>query len=332
MKGRRVCWPERGKVVLEAFEVGPPGPGQVLLRTEWTLISSGTEGASLMALPNTPGRYPARPGYNNVGRVAEVGPEVEGLAIGDRVAVQTGHASVAVVPAERVVKVPEGLAMEEAVFFCMGAICLQGVRKARVELGESVLVVGQGIIGNLALQLARLDGGMPVIGADVDEGRLALSKRCGADHVIDVTQGNLEEQVKALTDGKGADVVIEATGSPEALVPAFQAAGWCARVALLASTRGETPSVNFYRDVHKKGLVVIGAHNSVRPERESTAGFWTLREDTETVLRLLAAGRLNVRDLTSVRLKAEEAPKGYQMVMERRRDVQGILLDWRDEK
>ncbi|OGG46046.1 MAG: hypothetical protein A3F84_01880 [Candidatus Handelsmanbacteria bacterium RIFCSPLOWO2_12_FULL_64_10] len=330
MKGRRVCWPEQGKVILEDFEVGAPGPGEALLRTEWTLISPGTEGAFLMGLPNTSGRYPNRPGYNYVGRVAGVGPGVEGLAVGDRVALHAGHASAAVAPADRVVKVPEGLSMEEAAFFCMGAISLQGVRKARVELGESVLVIGQGIIGNLALQLARLDGGMPVIGADVDEGRLAVARRCGADQVIDATQGDLEGQVKALTGGKGAAVVIEATGSPEAVAPAFQAAGWCGRVVLLASTRGETPSVNFYRDVHKKGLTVIGAHNSVRPGQESTAAFWTFKEDAETVLRLLAAGRLNVRDLISVRLKAEEAPRGYQMVMDRRRDVLGILLDWRE--
>ena len=329
MKGKRVCWPEKGRVVLEGFEAGQPGPGEVLIRTEWTLISPGTEGAGLMVMENTGGSFPARPGYNNAGRIEGIGPGVEDLAVGDRVASHAGHASVTVTPVDRVFQIPDGLPSEEAVFFNMGAICLQGVRKASVQIGDSVLVIGQGIVGNLALQLAKLDGGIPVIGADLSTGRLEISKKCGADGVINPETGNLEDEVRAATGGKGPAVVIEATGAPEPINTAFRLAAWCGRVVILASTRGETASVNFYRDVHKKGLSVIGAHNSIRPQLDSTPWYWTARDDAEVILQLLARGRLNVRDLTSVRLKAEEAPKGYQMVMDRKMDVLGILLDWR---
>jgi threonine dehydrogenase-like Zn-dependent dehydrogenase len=210
----------------------------------------------------------------------------------------------------------------------MGAISLQGVRKADVELGEPVLVIGQGIIGNLALQLARLSGGMPVFGTDLDEERLELSRRCGADQVASPASVKVEEWVRDATGGRGAAVVIEATGEPDAVVPAFWAAAPRGRVVLLASSRGEATSVNFYRDVHDKGLVVIGAHNSVRPERDTTAGFWTFREDAEVILKLLAAGRLKVRDLIGLRLKADEAPEGYRRIVENRGGVPGILLDW----
>ena len=329
MDGRRVCWPEKGKVILEDFEAGSPGPGALLIRTEWTLISPGTEGAFLMGLPNTSGTYPTRPGYNSVGHIVELGPGVEGFAAGERVASNTGHASVTVTSADRVVKVPDGLCSEEAAFFCMGAICLQAVRKAGVELGESVLVIGQGLIGNLALQLARLDGGMPVIGVDLYPERLEVSRRCGADLTFNASEGDVWDRVRAATGGRGASVVIEATGSPEAVASAFEPAAWCGRVVLLASTRGETPGVNFYRDVHKKGLKIVGAHNSVRPSKDSTSGFWTFKDDADVVLRLAACGRLNVRELISVRLSAEEAPDGYRMVQGRKRDVLGILLDWR---
>src|SRR5207249_3058256 len=128
------------------------------------LLSPGTERAWLLNLPNTPGRFPSRPGYNHVGRVTAVGSGVTSLKVGDVVATSGGHASAINVAEERAPKLPEGLRPDLAVFFSMGAIALQGVRKARVELGEGVAVLGQGLVGQLALQFARLDGGFPAIG------------------------------------------------------------------------------------------------------------------------------------------------------------------------
>src|SRR5688572_16588236 len=160
LAGRRVCWPEPRRAVLETFAVQAPGPGEVLLAAERTLISPGTERAFFLGLPNAATKFPSYPGYNSVGRVLAVGEGVEGLVPGDRVAAAAAHASHARVRTDRCAPVPDGLDPEAAVYFYMASIALQGVRKARVELGEAVAVLGLGLIGNLALQLARLQGGL----------------------------------------------------------------------------------------------------------------------------------------------------------------------------
>jgi threonine dehydrogenase-like Zn-dependent dehydrogenase len=99
------------------------------------------------------------------------------------------------------------------------------------------------------------------------------------------------------------------------------------RVVLLASSRGVTET-NFYLDVHRKGLTVLGAHANAVPPRDSSPGYWTLNENTQTVLRLLAARRLQVAPLTSERFRWQEAPRAYEMLGSWRKDLLGMLLLW----
>jgi len=325
----RVVWPEKGRVELEPFCLEGPGEGEVLVETEYSLISPGTELAWLNALPNTPGKFPQYPGYNHVGKVVELGGHVRGLAAGDRVASAAKHASMAVVPASKALRVPKGLTSEEAVYFNMAAISLQAVRKARIELGEAVLVLGLGIIGNLALQLARLSGGFPVIGTDLIDNRLRLASACGADLVVNPQIENLRGKLLGLIGRDSVDVVLDATGIPQAIPDCLGLTGYRGRVVLLASTRGETERVNFYRDVHKKGLTIIGAHNSVRPGYESTPGYWTAHDDGQVALRLMAAGRLRVAPLTTDVVSFQEAPKAYEFLSRAKDKHLGVLLDWR---
>jgi 2-desacetyl-2-hydroxyethyl bacteriochlorophyllide A dehydrogenase len=333
-EGMRVCWPARGEAEVRPFPIAPPKPGEVLIRTEVTLISPGTERAFFLGLPNAQATYPQYPGYSSVGRVLSLADAEardgcgEPLREGDRVATATGHASSAVARAERCCRVPDGLAPEEAVFFSLAAIALQGVRKARPEIGEAALVVGLGLIGNLALQLARLQGALPAIGLDVDAGRREIAARCGADACLDPDSDN-GGALAALTGGSGPTLVIEATGNPEAVNEALKLAGYHARVVLLASTRGVTET-NYYRDVHQKGLTVLGAHNSVRPARESSPGYWTLSDDYRTALLLLAGGRLNVKALTSEQFGWRDAPRAYEVLGSWRKDLLGMLLRWTD--
>ena len=109
-----------------------------------------------------------------------------------------------------------------------------------------------------------------------------------ADWALNPEDANFSEQLGNVTNGNGPAVVIEATGHPDAISTALDVAGRDARVVLLASTRGETPKVNFYRDVHKKGLILYGAHNSIRPRQESSPNFWTLEDDSLLLLTLIA--------------------------------------------
>ncbi len=327
MEGMRVCWPEHGRAELVAFTPAEPRPGEVLIRTEVTLISPGTERAFFLGRPNAAAKFPYYPGYSGVGTVAALGDGVDGLRLGDRVAATCGHASHGVTRAERCWPVPSGLAPAEVVYFNLAAIALQGVRKARLELGEAVLVLGLGLIGNLALQWSRLQGAFPAVGLDPEAGRRAIAVACGADACFDPMASGTADAIAAATDGNGPHVVIEATGSPEVVNEAFARAASHARVVLLASTRGTTDT-NFYRDIHKKGLTVLGAHASAIPPHDSSPGFWTLRDDVRVALRLLAAGRLRVAELTSEIAPWREAPRLYEQLGSERKDALGMVLRW----
>ena len=329
MKAQRVVWPDRAKVDIETFMLPPVGDDEVLVATQCTLISPGTERAFLLGLPNAQGRYPARPGYSNIGRIIEVGKGITDCEIGDRVASTQGHTSHFVTSPSRLLKIAsDDVPAEEAVFFNLGAIALQGVRKARIELGEATLVLGQGLIGLSAMQLSKLSGALPLIAADLTDSRLEISQKIGADHTFNPEDTDFSEQLGDATQGDGPAVVIEATGHPDAIGTALAVAGRDARVVLLASTRGETPSVNFYRDVHKKGLILHGAHNSIRPRQESSPNFWTLEADSRLLLSLIAQKRFNVIPLISHRVPGEDAAKAYQLLMAWNPDLLGVVLQW----
>jgi L-iditol 2-dehydrogenase len=335
MESLRVCWPDHGRAELAPFTLSDPKPGEVLIETEVTLISPGTERAFFLGLPNAEGRFPSYPGYSSVGRVTAIGGETahdgsEGaLKVGDRVVSGTSHAGHTVIPGDRCWRVPDGLAPEEAVYFNLASIALQGVRKARVELGEAVLILGLGLIGNMAMQLSRLHGGLPVIGLDLDAGRREIAATCGADVCFDPTAANTSEALAGETGGRGPAVVIEATGNAEAVNDALALAGMHARVVLLASTRG-VAETNFYRDVHRKGLVLYGAHAVIVPPHDSSPGYWTRSDNNQTVLRLLNGGRLQVGPLTSEVFPAQQAPRAYEVLASWRKDLLGMLLRWKE--
>ncbi len=332
MKGQRVIWPDRAKVDIEEFDLPTIKDDEVLVATECTLISPGTERAFLLSLPNAKGGYPSRPGYSNIGKVVEIGKNVSGYVVGDRVASTQGHTSHFVASPNRLLKVESFDApAEEMVFFNLGAIALQGVRKARIELGEPTLVLGQGLIGLLASQLSKLSGAVPVIAADLTDSRLELSKSIGADHTLNPEDTDFSERLSDATMGKGPTVVIEATGHPDAISTALAVAGWGARVVLLASTRGETPSVNFYRDVHKKGVILYGAHNSIRPRQESSPNFWTSEDDSRLMLSLIVQRRFIVAPMISHRVPGHDASKAYQLLMEWNPGLLGVVLQWNSD-
>jgi 2-desacetyl-2-hydroxyethyl bacteriochlorophyllide A dehydrogenase len=324
---RQVTFTRPGVAELTERVVPPIGAQDLLIRTRRSLISPGTERAFFLGLPNTAQTYPQSAGYSNIGEVMALGEQVTGWQIGDRVASAAPHASHVVVEAAKCLPVPSGLADDRASFFNLAAIALQGVRKARIELGEPVAVVGAGLIGLLAAQLARLQGALPAIIADLDPARLVFAQAVGVDANLPVDDRLLLELAN-LCDGDGAAVVIEATGHPEAILTALTMARPFGRVVLLGSTRGETSQVNFYRDVHKKGISLIGAHDSARPRQESSTGLWTQTGDRSVALKLLDQGRLHVDPLITHRFPWQDAIQAYDLLHSWTRTALGILLDW----
>jgi 2-desacetyl-2-hydroxyethyl bacteriochlorophyllide A dehydrogenase len=321
MQTHRVVFVARGRVELQPYDVpDAPAAGELLIETHFSTISPGTELAFLHAAPNTPGEYPFYAGYSASGRVLAVGAGVSGFAAGDLVAAWLHHAGAQCCEASRCVKIPSNLELLDASAYRIASISLQGVRKAQVQLGETVAVFGLGIIGNLAGQIARCAGATRVIGVDPVAWRRELAIRCGFDDVV----ASIEE-----LRGQTAPVVIESTGIPAPVNDALAVAARLGRVILLGSTRGCTEQVNFYRDVHKKGLSIIGAHEMIRAEMEDVRSFCTPATDARTVIDLLAAKRIQTRALITDVMPARDAVRAYERLTSRAEQLMTIAFDWR---
>lgn len=327
MKGFRVVFKDRGVVSVEDFEVEELQPGQVLVRTLYTLISPGTETAFLLGLPNTPRVFPQYPGYSNVGLVEATSGNAKGFKLGDLVASPSKHSSLVVQSVDNIFRIPREVPPKEAVFFYISAIALQAVRKSGLEIGETAVVLGLGLVGQLTAQLLRIGGAIPIIGVDLYDYRLKTARELAVDYTVNPSKTSLVGEVNRITEGRGVHLVIEATGNPEAVNLAFKLAGRRGRVILLGSTRGLS-TVNFYTEIHRKGLTVIGAHNSIRPRFESSRGYWTIRDDVETVFKLLACKRLRVDKLATSTLDFRQASEAYRRLIEEKHRFISVILDW----
>lgn len=319
---------------IEEVPLAEPGRGQVLIRTLFSLISTGTELTAYSGdfPPDSAWsryiRYPWVAGYANVGEVVALGPDVTNVSEGQRVLSTGPHASLVLADAERVTPIPDDVSSEEASFMVLSTISLIGVRLAEIKLGEAVVVLGAGLVGQLAAQYARLSGGFPVISVDLAPSRLETARGHGATHTLVGGRPELIDEIRALTRGRLADVAIEATGNPKVIPSLFRWVRRRGRVILLGSPRGKT-EVDFHDEVHTFGLQVIGAHNSVHPTAETPYNVWTQARDGELFLDLLSAKQIGVADLISHRYPWQEAPAAYDMLLTDRTQAMAVLLEWR---
>ena len=360
---------EGGRVAI--VDVPPPHcpPGHVLIRTSHSLISTGTELAttgggdgmlrqaianpdlvrkvrekiSTVGLRRTVDLVRARRqsslalGYSASGRVIAVGEGVRDVPVGARVACagagHANHAEVNAVPANLVAVMPDGLDYEAAACATVGAIALQGVRRAAPTLGEQVVVVGLGLIGQMTAQLLRAHGAR-VLGVDVREPRVALARSLGMEAgaaAADVDPGAL---VRDWTAGAGADAVIVCASGGDSLLNT--ALDLCRRKGRLVLV-GDVP-IRMHRDrIYKKEIDFL-ISTSYGPGRYDPAyeqkGFdyplayvrWTEGRNLGEVLRLMSTGALQVRPLIAQAWPADQAQGAYESL--RSGEAIGALLDF----
>ena len=293
-----------------------PGPGEVLVRTERTCISSGTERANLVGDPmvgtkikvGAPAVFPRQVGYSASGVVEALGDGVSSVKPGDRVCASwTKHAAFNALPERQVYPVPDGVSFEAAAWTHIATFPMAALRKCRLEFGESVLVMGQGVLGQLAVLLARAAGAAPVLAADPIPAKRERALALGADLALDPAAPDFAERAKEATGG-GARVVVEVTGVDRALDNALDATARFGRVALLGCTRHSSFAIDYYRKVHGPGITLVGAHTLARPKDDSSPGWWTERDDALAFLRLLALGRLSLDGFTDEVRAVADAP------------------------
>ena len=316
---------------VQYMELGPVEPGKVRVKTEYTVVSGGTERACLTFYK----KFPAYLGYCGVGHVTEVGEGVESVKPGDRVLIYHGkHTAYNTVPENNVTLVTDdSIDSLDAVFVIMASMGLGGVHHLLLEVGESAMVVGLGLLGVFAVQFARLSGAYPVIAADPNPERRALALKLGADHALDPLEADFPEKVKALTHGKGVNACVEVTGAAAALKEALACMALRGRISLLGCTRKSDCQIDYYNEVHRPGITLIGAHNFLpRRKLESAPGNWTHQDDCRAILDLTAAGRVQMRPVLARVVKPDEAPEIYRQLCEDKDFPLGTVFDWRDEK
>ncbi len=307
------------KAELTEEPIPTPGAGQVLVRLVRSTISSGTERANLIGevnvsiarnAPDT-ARFPRRVGYSSSGIVEEVGAGVTGLKTGDRVAVSgSTHRQYVCVPAEQAIGIDDAVSFSEAALWYISTFPLAAVRKSALEIGESAVVMGMGVLGMMAVKLLRAAGAAPVIAADPVPEKRTLALTIGADYAFDPFAPDFEEQVRRVTGG-GANVAVEVTGNGGALDGVLDCMAKFGRVALLGCTRHSDFNIDYYKKVHGPGITLIGAHTLARPTKESSHGLWTTRDDTLAVRRMHALGRLEFASLVAETHSPAEAGAVY---------------------
>ena len=332
MNNKQILFTDVHRAELLEKEIQEPKGDEVLTQMEYTVISGGTERANLMGMPNAGGMYfPKHLGYCGVGRVIQVGESVKTVATGDRVLVYHGyHAKYNLRPEADITKVVQTqVSSLDAAFVIIASMGLGGVRKLEIELGESAMVMGLGLLGIFAVQFCRLSGAYPIIAADLNPERRKLALQLGADYTLDPSAPDFVEQVKKLTGGKGVNATVEVTGVSAAMKQALDCASWMGRIALLGCTRISDCGVDFYQQVHRPGVKLIGAHNFVRPKVESYPHHWTHQDDCKAILDMIGAGRIQISPIVSRVVSPENCTEIYNQLCDDPEFPMGTVFDWR---
>lgn len=309
----------------------PQGDDYVLIRTEKSIVSAGTEIACFKGTESW-APFPFVPGYGSVGRVVDTGPAVTGFKRGDRVFTYGRHELYSLA---NTVTVPlsEELDAETGVFARIAAVSITARRVSDAAFGDPVLVLGLGLVGNLAAQIFKRSGA-EVVAVDPSEKRRCLAAACGIQSVF-ASRDDLEREIDSLTDGKRFHTVVDATGIPAVIVEAPAMAGKGGEVILLGSPRGEftadlTPLLN---QVHLAGhgcITLKGAHEFRFPAQEDPGGNvrFSFTGNVKVLLRKIASGDLRVRDLISHRADPRDCDSVYSELHDKPDSFSAIVFDW----
>lgn len=342
-----------GKTTVREIPAPIAGPGQLVVGTVASLLSAGTERYVVeLAKKSLIGKARERPdhvrrvlekvkqeglastfqqvvakldepmplGYSAAGVVLEGGRGVSAFKPGDRVAAAGPHAGVIAVGQNLCARIPDGVTFEQAAYTSVAAIALEGVRLARLALGERVLVIGLGLIGQITVCLLKAQG-CRVFGTDLDADKLKLATELGADQVAAGSPS--PEAVRAFAGGHGVDAVIitAATASNAPIELAAAAARIRGRIVLVGVVGLEIPRQPFFEkelEFTVSSSLGPGRFDPAYAEKgvDYPVGHvrWTMQRNMEAVLDTIAAGKLPVERLTTHRFAIDRAPEAYDLI------------------
>jgi threonine dehydrogenase-like Zn-dependent dehydrogenase len=320
----------------ERFDVPEPAPRQVLVRVSRSQVSAGSEMNFYRLNPVDGPLKRTLLGYMTVGRVERVGDGVSEFAPGDRVLTCGHHGSHWLVDltddgpdqanGNYIEHLPGGISDDEAGFVVLGDVALHGVRRAALQIDESVVVFGCGIVGQWTIQLARVAGAHPIIAVDLFDSRLALAKLSGATHLVNAASTDAVTAIKDITGGRGGESVFHCAPVASVLQTAMEAAAERGKVILTASAPG-IAQIGLQVELLRHELTILGVYE-IGIDQPHGYWPWTRARNRRACLRLLASGQLRLDHLISHVVPPTEAETMFRMMARGGDDWLGIVFAW----
>jgi 2-desacetyl-2-hydroxyethyl bacteriochlorophyllide A dehydrogenase len=305
--------------------------GHALVKKIYSVISTGTE---LACLSGGEGwfKMPGVPGYACAGEVIKCGANVEGLKPGDKILCYGNHSLYAIMPVKGIfLPVPPGLDLKWVPFVRMATVAATAVRTSTIEWGDFAAVCGQGLVGNLAMQLASLQGAR-VIAVDVADNRLEAAKKCGAALTVNSTKQDAAKVIKEFTKGEGVSTLIDATGIPSLDIKNVEWVAQNGEMIFLGSPRGayETDVTPFLNRIHLApfNVTLKGAHEWKYPVNRIPFVKHSLERNSELVFDLIAKNKLILEPLLSKVVSPSDCSTVYSELRDKKDQFIGIVFDW----
>ncbi len=325
-------------VCLETEEIDPKdlAADQLLIETEWTFISAGTELANYTGVePKTQQKgswcfYPWRSGYANVGIVKALGSDVTRAEVGDRVFTYAKHSALAKYSqAKLVYPVPNDISPDIAVASRMAGVAATSILVSTIHGAPTVVIFGLGLVGNLACQLFRARG-CRVIGVDPIAERRALAASVGISNVISGTAKEVQSQILQLTHGEKADIGVDAVGHSAVCLQALHATRKMGQMVILGTPRAPVQGnlTDFLGEAHYSSIRVIGALEWQFPMYRTINTEMSQFEKQRMVFDWVREGRIQLQPLISHRLPPQKIEEAYQGLLHQKDTYTGVLLQW----
>ena len=319
------------KLLDETMDENTLAAGHALIKKRYSLISTGTElaclsgGESWFKMPDTPG-------YSCVCEVIKTGKGVADFSQGDIVFCYGNHSLYEIMPVEGIfLHVPKGIDLKWIPFVRMASIAATAIRASDIEWGDYVSVTGQGLVGNMALQLAKLQGAR-VIAVDIIDKRLEIARQCGADITVNASKQDVAATIRDYTKGSMVSTHIEATGVPSMAITASEWIAQNGELIFLGTPRGkyETDVTPFLNRTHLASLNLTqkGAHEWRYPVNKTPFVKHSLERNSELIIDLLLRGQLILEPLLTETDNPIECAAVYDKLRNKKDQYMGILFDW----
>ena len=341
MRTKKVFITGKNEVALQELDLdaGNIQPNELVVETERSFISAGTELSIYTAsdqdvyAPDGWCRYPWAAGYANVGVVLEAGERYRQL-VGKRVYTNGPHASVFRYASDPryslIASVPDGIPLDEAAATRMAMIAMAGLDASKPQYIRWVVVIGLGMVGNLAAQLFKLTGAQ-VIGVDPSGKRRELARQCGIAHTISGTEEEVLAQVKQITGGRMSQVTVDAVGHSAICLQAVKLTSDGGEVIVLGTPRCDVTGnlTDVFGAAHRRWVTIKGCLEWNLPTEPLLEQDYCQHKKLDALFQWIADGRLTLKPLLTHVLPPEEIKAAYEGLLSKKEDFVGVVLKWK---